>query len=540
MVTLLGHGVEEYNHYRGKRFRDDIHLDVYLSPLEMKVVDTPDFQRLDGLKQLGTAYLLYRGAKHTRFEHVIGTVAAAQQLMDLVNAKARSEDESVPQEAQIVARMCALLHDIAHVPFGHSLEEEAKVLKTKHDSKERLESKIGEGTKIGDILGKELRDLVIATLTAADKDLSELPYPYVADIVSNTICADLLDYSQRDLRNTGLVSGFDPRFLSYFVLGKDKQGRKRMAIRLWRRKARGARQEVITDIIALLRLRSMLAEKVYYHPNKMLTSAMITRAVQAAGMREEELMGLTDDQLLRQLVDENKTNEKLANKLAQRLIDRQLYKPIYWVYKVDENEFDNRWLRQKELAKEYHESLNSAKNRAHAEARLEKMADLELGSSIIYCPDLKMQLKPARVLVELPDEPALPLEEVTSSDIGDAVAQVQQQHKKLWKFYVFVENDNNKHWSDDMLTEHAEWINSACVELFAPWNDNTLFSPRGPTPYQRWAMKVCEEEKALDRLPALLSSNTKLQEDRFWDDPREYLKAQLQGLPPKEEPRKLI
>lgn len=540
MTTLLGFPLEQHDPYGGKRVRDDVHLDIYLSSLEMKVIDNPDFQRLDGLKQLGTAYLLYRNAKHTRFEHAIGTVAATQQLIDLVNTKARLDDERIPQEGQVIARMCALLHDIAHVPFGHSLEEEANVSRTEHDSRDRLQSKIGEGTGIGNILGQELRELVIATLTATDQDLARLKYPYIADIVSNTICADLLDYTQRDLRNTGLISGFDPRFLSYFVLTKDKKGRKRMAIRLWRRKPRGIRQEVITDIVALLRLRSTLAEKVYYHPNKMLTSAMISRAVQSAGIKVEQLMGLTDDKLLNDLADKKKTKEELANKLAQRLIDRRLYKAIYWVSKVDEDDINPRWTRQKELAKEYHESTNSPENRAREEARLEKMADLEPGSSIIYCPDLRMQLKPARVLVELPDEPALPLEEVASRDIRDSVEQVQQQHKKLWKFYVFVENDNNKYWSDEKTTEKAEWINSVCIELFAPWNDNTLFTPVGPTPYQRWAMKVCEEEEALDKLPALLTSDSKLQDGRFWDDPREHIKAQLQSLPPKEEPRKLL
>jgi len=540
MATLLGFPREEHDPYGGKRLRDEVHLDVYLSRLEMKVVNHPDFQRLDGLKQLGTAYLLYRNAKHTRFDHAIGTVAAAQQLMDLVNAKARSDEERIPEEAQVVARMCALLHDIAHLPFGHSLEAEANVIKAAHDSPDRLKSKIGEGTGIGNILGQEMRESIIATLTATDQELPRLKYSYIADIVSNTICADLLDYTQRDLRNTGLLYTFDPRFLSYFVLTRDKKGHKRMAIRLWRRKPRGVRQEVVTDIIALLRLRSTLAEKVYYHPNKMLTSAMISRAVYAAGMKEEQLMGFTDDRLLNQLADKKKTKDELANKLAQRLIDRQLYKAIYWVSKVGEDELDSRWVRQKQLAKEYHESTNSPENRARAEARLERMADLEPGSSIIYCPDLRMQLKPARVLVELPDEPALPLEEVTSRGIRDAVEQVQGQHKKLWKFYVFVENDDNRYWSDEGVTEKAEWINSACVELFAPWNDNTLFTPVGPTPYQRWVTKVCEEEKALDKLPALLSSDSKLQDDRFWDDPRGRIKVQLQGLPPKEEPRKLL
>lgn len=538
MEAIYGRLREEHDIYGGKRFRDDIHLDVNLSPLEMKVVDTPDFQRLDGLKQLGTAYLLYRGAKHTRFEHSIGAVAATQQLIDLINSKATSQEGMIPPKARVLARMCALLHDIAHVPFGHSLEQEARVVKSRHDSRKRLDSKIGKGAKIGDdILGEELREQVIATLTAEDKDLSRLEFPYVADMVCNTICADLLDYLPRDIKNTGLVASYDPRFLSYFALVPDKQGRKRMALRLWRRKARGVRQEVIRDVLGLLRLRCMLAEKVYYHPNKMLTSAMISKAVEVAEISEDELMQLTDEMLLARLVDPKNTKNEMACVYAQRIKERSLYKPLYWVSPVDENDLDERWVRLKQLAQEYNVSPHSPENRARAEARLEKMADLDSGSSVIYCPDLAMQLKPAKVLVQLPDERVLPLEEVVQRDISDEVKGIQRDHKKLWKFYVFVAP---KYWSDDCMTLKAEWINAACIELFAPWNDNKLFTAAGQKPYERWALKVCEEEKALDEVPALLSLGTKLVDNHFWDDPRERLIAQLQALRQGKIQRKLV
>jgi HD superfamily phosphohydrolase len=59
--------------------RDPVHGDIELTREELRVVDTAEFQRLRGIKQLGTAYLVYPGAMHTRFEHSIGTV----HVMDL-------------------------------------------------------------------------------------------------------------------------------------------------------------------------------------------------------------------------------------------------------------------------------------------------------------------------------------------------------------------------------------------------------------------------------------------------------------------------
>ena len=72
---------------RPKRFsvlRDPVHGDVYLTHEELRVLDTPEVQRLRGIKQLGTAYLVYPGAVHTRFDHSIGTVHVAQKMIEAI------------------------------------------------------------------------------------------------------------------------------------------------------------------------------------------------------------------------------------------------------------------------------------------------------------------------------------------------------------------------------------------------------------------------------------------------------------------------
>src|SRR6185295_9881867 len=115
---------------QSKVVRDAVHGDIELSGLEIELIDTPEFQRLRGIKQLGTAYLVFPSATHTRFEHSIGAAWMAQRMVDAIR---RSHPVSVDEAALI--RVTALLHDITHIPFGHTLEDERRVL-PRHDKDE--------------------------------------------------------------------------------------------------------------------------------------------------------------------------------------------------------------------------------------------------------------------------------------------------------------------------------------------------------------------------------------------------------------------
>src|SRR5436190_14821972 len=101
--------------------RDPLWNNIRLDPLSFELIDTPAFQRLRYVRQLGLAFLVYPGATHSRFEHALGTYHLARRTLALFeeqDAFARGGREDCT-----LVRVAALLHDVGHYPFSHALEE---------------------------------------------------------------------------------------------------------------------------------------------------------------------------------------------------------------------------------------------------------------------------------------------------------------------------------------------------------------------------------------------------------------------------------
>ena len=101
--------------------RDPLWNNIRVDALALQLVDTPVFQRLRYVRQLGLAYLVYPGATHTRFEHALGAYHLARLTIALLDE--RGELAGVPLEERAVTQAAALLHDVGHYPFSHALEE---------------------------------------------------------------------------------------------------------------------------------------------------------------------------------------------------------------------------------------------------------------------------------------------------------------------------------------------------------------------------------------------------------------------------------
>lgn len=142
----------------GKVITDPVHGDIYLTKLETAFVDASPMQRLRRVYQLGTTHLVYPGASHTRFSHSLGALRVAQDLLDVVldqrsgprpaydlfqqwaNDWPREEYEKRIAEATILARLGGLLHDLCHVPFGHSIEDDLGILEAHDENRARFDA----------------------------------------------------------------------------------------------------------------------------------------------------------------------------------------------------------------------------------------------------------------------------------------------------------------------------------------------------------------------------------------------------------------
>lgn len=106
----------------GKRTNDEVHGSIDLCPVAVAFIDTPQFQRLRSLKQLGTSEFVYMNTNHTRFEHSLGVYKLAGDMARKVH-KDQPNLGSTEKDILCVS-LAGLLHDIGHGPFSHVYDGE--------------------------------------------------------------------------------------------------------------------------------------------------------------------------------------------------------------------------------------------------------------------------------------------------------------------------------------------------------------------------------------------------------------------------------
>src|SRR6267378_269683 len=171
---------------------DPIHDFIRIYEPEIKVIDSPIFQRLRRIRQLAGAHLVYPSAQHSRFEHSLGVTHLAGQAATVLKDKGFLNSDDVAN-----LRLGGLLHDIGHGPFSHLFEEVLQ--KRKKISHEEIGKKLILQTEIGDLLSKSgFNKKFLADLT-----LGNSKYQFMNEIISGGLSADMMDYLPRDGYFTG-------------------------------------------------------------------------------------------------------------------------------------------------------------------------------------------------------------------------------------------------------------------------------------------------------------------------------------------------
>ncbi|MBI4399628.1 HD domain-containing protein, partial [Candidatus Micrarchaeota archaeon] len=275
--------------------KDPLYGSIKVSECELKVIDTPDFQRLRRIKQLAMAFLVYPGANHTRFEHSLGTMFLTQKICENLDFTGDTTE---------LLRITALLHDIGHGPFSHESDE---ILKEYFNLSH-------EDVGLSRIKNSQLKDLVGEagyTLNDIKKIFFGKGY---GEIITSEVGSDRMDYLVRDSHNTGVAYG---------IIDTDRI----INTVQWDGGKLVVDESGLEAAESLLIARFLMFSTVYLHHTVRIASGMLKKSIYSAlkekVINPKDFLHLDDNLLLTLL--QNARN----NNLVKMLEKRQLYKRVY-------------------------------------------------------------------------------------------------------------------------------------------------------------------------------------------------------------------
>ncbi|MHC4169391.1 MAG: HD domain-containing protein [Planctomycetota bacterium] len=272
---------EEFRH---KIIIDPVHGDIGLSKLETELIDTPTFQRLRGIKQLGFAYLVYPNARHSRFEHSLGVMHIMTRILESFRSK---DKDSVSDEVFRKLRVAALLHDIGHYPYSHLMEKidwdsaQAYITKKEQDEQQNTTppKEYPKHEKLGEIVITRRED-IREKLKAHGIDPKEIAALIkgqrvglvIPNLLNASLDVDRLDYLVRDSINTGLPYGkVDLDYIVNNLELADQEGTDEKQIVV--------REKAKSSIEHMLMGRYFMFNTVYMHKTVFAFEEMVRRIV---------------------------------------------------------------------------------------------------------------------------------------------------------------------------------------------------------------------------------------------------------------------
>jgi HD superfamily phosphohydrolase len=304
--------------------------------LLLRLINTPEVQRLRRIKQMGLTELVFPGASHSRFAHSLGVLHVARLFLDQFD---RAWGRALADEQRTFILCAALLHDVGHGPFSHVFE---LVTGQWHESFTRAII-YNDETEVHRLLrGHDpgMPERLARFFDEEDEERGAGIPPYLAQVVSGQLDADRCDYLLRDSHATGTNYGlFDLPWL-LAQLRPDPSGRRFYLTRKGLSAAETylfARYHMYRTVYfhKTSRAAEVMLKLLFRRFKELVVSERIGRDVSAALVQAfTGQMSLTrylefDDHTITELFKTcARSDDPILVRLADGLLNRRLYKAI--------------------------------------------------------------------------------------------------------------------------------------------------------------------------------------------------------------------
>uniref|UniRef100_A0A8C6TI05 Deoxynucleoside triphosphate triphosphohydrolase SAMHD1 n=1 Tax=Neogobius melanostomus TaxID=47308 RepID=A0A8C6TI05_9GOBI len=341
-----------------KVFNDPIHGHVELHPLLIKIIDTPQFQRLRNIKQLGGTYFVFPGASHNRFEHSIGVCYLAGRLVQALNE--RQPELLISRRDILCVQIAGLCHDLGHGPFSHMFDgmfipKARPDIKWRHEmaSLSMFDHLVDDNDlrpvmeQHGLVLPEDLdfiKEQIAGPLQNTASQSAKWPYKgrtqdksFLYEIVANKrngIDVDKWDYFARDCYHLGIPNNFDYHRFLHFARVCEVNGQKNIC----------TRDKEVGNLYDMFHTRNCLHRRAYQHKVGNIIETMITEAflkadkhIQIEGSEgrmftlstaidDMEAYTKLTDHVFEQILNSSSKELSEAKQILHNIICRRLYK----------------------------------------------------------------------------------------------------------------------------------------------------------------------------------------------------------------------
>ncbi|XP_036178206.1 deoxynucleoside triphosphate triphosphohydrolase SAMHD1 isoform X2 [Myotis myotis] len=274
-----------------KVINDPIHGHIELHPLLIRIIDTPQFQRLRYIKQLGGTYYVFPGASHNRFEHSLGVGYLAGCLVRELSEK--QPELQISERDMLCVQIAGLCHDLGHGPFSHMFDGRfiplaRQGVKWKHEqgSVDMFEHLINSNDlkpimEWYGLIPEEDITFIKEQITGPPKTpVKDVSWPYkgrpkeksfLYEIVANKrsgIDVDKWDYFARDCHHLGIQNSFDYKRFLKFARVCEVDNSKHIC----------TREQEIGNLYDMFHVRTSLHRRAYQHKVGNIIDTMITDA----------------------------------------------------------------------------------------------------------------------------------------------------------------------------------------------------------------------------------------------------------------------